>query len=860
MVIRTPDRRLRVFISSTLGEMAEERQVVERAVAALRMAPVMFELGARPHPPRDLYRAYLAQSDIFVGLYWQSYGQLLPDGAISGLEDEFDLSEQLPRLLYVKEPASSRDSRLASLLTRIGDRASYRRFRTTKELARLVRNDLATLLSERFSSAPSSSTTPARHTVDALPGPTTSLVGRDKAVEDIAELVRSGGTRMVTLTGPGGVGKTRLAIAVGEQLRTAFAGGTVFVPLDETPSDSILASVARAAGLDIAGAAAPLQALSQELGDDAWLLILDDLDHAIEGAATLEELLHRCAGVSIVATSRSALRVRGEHEFRTPPLTTQVDENLPVAEAERAPAVALFVDRARAINRDFVLTDANLPSVVRICRRLDGLPLAIELAAARTRLLDPDMLLDRLTASLDVLGTGPVDAPARQRTLRATVEWSIDLLDEHERSALEALAVFAGGWTLDAGAAVAALNGEGLDVAETLAQHSLVELDHTRFGPRSHFLETMQRFVAERLSRRPDETDVRNRHAVYFRDLAEGADLPLRGTGLIEWLDRLQMEAGNLAIAIDWLLANDPRSLPHLFRILWLFWSMRDHMPEAREWVGQLRAQARHLTVQGQAELSWVTVAAANDVGDDQAALGECRRLAADIVAVADPFLRAISRLAIGWTVAITGDLEQALTDASASLTELRQLDEPVWTAKAAGYVGSVELDLGRHTDAEAHLVEARERSDEIGDRALSTSTRATLSRVELQRGNLVQARADIDQALTLSTASRSTRYVSISLAAAARLAFADGDPERAVLIAAGAQGLRRRAGFRAWAAMRGPDSTLLEQARNTVGDKFDRLYQMGSQLTQPELVVQVRQYLEASVGAGGPQRQHDGA
>jgi predicted ATPase len=856
MVIRTPDRRLRVFISSTLGEMADERQAVERAVTALRMAPVMFELGARPHPPLDLYRAYLAQSDIFVGLYWQSYGQLLPNGGISGLEDEFDLSEQLPRLLYVKEPAASRDPRLASLLARIGERASYRRFGTTKELARLVRDDLATLLSERFGSAPSPSSTPRRNTVDALPGATTSLFGREKSIGDVVALVRSPGNRLVTLTGPGGVGKTRLAIAVGEELRKEFGGGTVFVPLDGTASHLMWASVGRAAGLDIAGTEAPMQALSEQFGDDAWLLILDDLDHAIDIAPGLEELLQRCEGVSILATSRSPLRVRGEREFRTRPLTAQIDEELPIAQAERGPAVALFVDRARAISQDFALTEANLPAVVDICRRLDGLPLAIELAAARTRLLDPDMLLDRLTASLDVLGTGPVDLPARQRTLRATVEWSIDLLDERERSALETLAVFAGGWTLDAGAAVAALNGEALDVAEALARHNLVELDHTKFGPRTRLLQTVQRFVAERLSVRPDETDVRNRHAAYFRDMAESADLPLRGAGNIEWLDRLQVESGNLAVAIDWLLAHDPRSLPHVFRVLWLFWSMRGHMPEARAWVGQLRESARHLTARSQAELSWVAVASANDVGDDQTALGECRRLAAGGSGLPDPFLTAISRLAIGWTVALTGDLEQALTDASESLAQLRQQDEPVWTAKAVGYVGSVELDLARLADAEAHLVEARERSDELGDTALATLTRAMLSRLEMQRGNLARARADIDQALTLSTASRSTRYVSVSLAAAARLAYADGDPARAVLIAAGAVGLRRRAGLRAWPTMRGSDSNLLEQARETVGlSQFDRLYQKGIQLTQPEVVDEVRQFLEASVGEAAPQQ-----
>src|SRR5215470_20341910 len=229
VIIRTPDQRLRVFVSSTLEELADERRAVSRAISALRMAPVMFELGAQPHPPQEVYRAYLTQSDVFVGLYWQRYGWIGPAMKISGLEDEFDLSRDLPRLLYIKAPAPSREPRLAELLDRIRDEASasYRTFRTPAELSRLVRDDLATLLSERFAAARTPAAAAAPSLAGArgprpLPVSVTSLVGREHDVGEVADLISRPEVRLVTLTGPGGVGKTRLAVAVGERLRDRF--------------------------------------------------------------------------------------------------------------------------------------------------------------------------------------------------------------------------------------------------------------------------------------------------------------------------------------------------------------------------------------------------------------------------------------------------------------------------------------------------------------------------------------------------------------------------------------------------------------------------------------------------------------
>ena len=297
MVIRTPDQRLRVFVSSTLGELAAERRAVARAISALRLTPVMFEAGARPHPPRELYQAYLAQSDVFIGLYWQQYGQIAPGMQVSGLEDEFDLSAGLPRLLYVKVPAPDRQPRLAGLLSRIRQEASYRRFGTPAELNRLVRDDLAVLLSERFAAARPAAAGTAPSLASSrdprpLPVSVTSLVGRERDIDEVASLVSRPEVRLVTLTGPGGIGKTRLAVAVGERLRDRFDAGIAFVPLDAiTRSELVPAAIVRAVGAELAGVDSPLQALAEILGDDPWLLILDNLEQVVNAAGDPGELL-----------------------------------------------------------------------------------------------------------------------------------------------------------------------------------------------------------------------------------------------------------------------------------------------------------------------------------------------------------------------------------------------------------------------------------------------------------------------------------------------------------------------------------------------------------------------------------------
>src|ERR1700729_985471 len=398
--IRTPDQRVRVFVSSTLQELAAERQVVRDAVTRLRLVPVMFELGARTHPPRPVYRAYLAQSQVFAGIYWQSYGWVAPGEQVSGLEDEFRLSAGLPRLIYVKSPAPERDPRLAQMLARIRDEGegSYQHFANPAELQQLVENDLAVLLSERFEMTRSGEGAADEGPLaGAVPVPPTPLLGRDRETAAVEELVAGEGVRLVTLTGPGGVGKSRLMAEAARQLGPGFADGARFLELASvSAADLVPAAIAAGLGLNTS-AGQMISDLQSYLRPRRLLLALDNFEQVMGAAPLLAQLLESAAGLVVLVASRTVLRLTGEHEFPVPPLPVPpAGDGRDPADLQRYPSVSLFVERAHAVAPGFELTGANAGAVAEICRRLDGLPLAIELAAARGRLLAPQALVARL--------------------------------------------------------------------------------------------------------------------------------------------------------------------------------------------------------------------------------------------------------------------------------------------------------------------------------------------------------------------------------------------------------------------------------------------------------------------------------
>ena len=529
------------------------------------------------------------------------------------------------------------------------------------------------------------------------------------------------------------------------------------------------------------------------------------------GAATeFDQLLAACPDVTILTTSRTVLRLRAEREHPVEPLMVPAFAERPPLEALAAlPAVRLFVDRARAARHDFTLDNTNAGDVTEICRRLDGLPLAIELAAARTRVLPPVALLARLEHVLDAFGAGPVDLPERQRTLRATVEWSFGLLDDPERELVEALSVFSDGWTVDAATRVAArTEDETLDLLDALAGHSLVNVVADDGGPRFRMLTTVRELAAERLAAGDAGADVARRHANYFSQLVTAVSWPAERQ--VEWADRLGVEEENLRVAIRWFFTHDIAPLPHLFRVLWLFWQMRDRMTEGRDWIDELRPRANSLEEHSWAEVLFTWAVTAVEVGDDTSALAAIDAIEQMRVPVDDPPLHSALQLAVSWTLPIRDDLSGALTAASAALDGFRRRDEPL-LAFAELTVGLLEMSLERPDSARRHLEHVDDLGSRYGNNWLEASARTQLASLAVSAGELEAARTLLGQSVDAIDATHlSSLTLTFALVTAAQLAWAVHEPQRAATALGAAHGLRRRAGVTAWPLTRRRETQLV--------------------------------------------------
>ncbi|UCD99602.1 MAG: DUF4062 domain-containing protein, partial [Chloroflexota bacterium] len=441
MIIRTPDYRLRVFVSSTLKELAEERQAARQAILKLRLSPVMFEAGARPHPAQDLYKSYLLQSQVFIAIYWQSYGWVGPGMSISGLEDEYNLSAEMPRLIYIKEPAPARQSALSGLLDRIrNDNTScYTYFTTSEELEELIENDLALMLAEQFEAVQHDRSVPddsSQFPLTNLPVPRNMLIGRESEMATARSMLLRDDIALVTLIGAGGTGKSRLGIEIGLEMLEQFKDGVYLVSLEPINDPGlVISTIAGTLGIRETSGSRPIaEILKEYLRDKQMLLLLDNFEQVVEVAPRVGELLEACPRLKILVTSRTPLRLRAENELPVPPLKVPSLEDFSNdSSLSQYAAVELFIQRALAIKPDFTITNSNAPAVAEICYRLDGLPLAIELAAARIRLLTPQGILARLENRFELLRGGTRDLPERQRTLRGTIDWSYNLLNDLEK-------------------------------------------------------------------------------------------------------------------------------------------------------------------------------------------------------------------------------------------------------------------------------------------------------------------------------------------------------------------------------------------------------------------------------------------
>src|SRR5436190_1544039 len=432
-----------------------------------------------------------------------------------------------------------------------------------------------------------------------LPRQLTSLVGREREVAAVCGLLRRDDVHLVTLTGPPGIGKTRLGVEVASCLQGDFAHGVYFVNLAPISApELVLHATANALGSRQVGDQPLLDVLKSSLANKRMLLLLDNFEQVLTAAPHIAELLKAAHGLKALVTSRELLHLSGEHDFPVsplsqPPLLAQQSglgrlAPLPFERLVQYDAVRLFIQRAQALKEDFTFSPDNSDAIAALCRKLDGLPLAIELAAARIRYLSPQAILDRLQDSLALLTGGAIDLPLRQRTLAATIEWSYDLLNEEEQTLFRRLAVFRGGCTLEA---IEAMYGAGqapdtaaLDVVASLTDKSLLQQEvGARNVPRFMLLETIHQYMKGKLEESGETRAVNAQHATYFTDLVERAEPELIGPQQVEWLDRLQTEEDNFRVALQWARQNDIKLGLRLVAALSTFWNRRGYLGEVRE-------------------------------------------------------------------------------------------------------------------------------------------------------------------------------------------------------------------------------------------------------------------------------------
>ncbi|MBV9358704.1 MAG: helix-turn-helix domain-containing protein [Chloroflexi bacterium] len=419
-------------------------------------------------------------------------------------------------------------------------------------------------------------------------GQPTRLIGREQELRALQQRLLQPEVRLLTLAGPGGVGKTRLALRLMELVAERFKDGARFVDLSALrDAGLVLPTIASALGIHDTSSQSALRLLVQALSTRPALLVLDNFEQLLEAAGGLAELLSACPEVKLLVTSREPLGSRWEHLYVVPSLAVPDRRDQASLEAVRsAPAVALFLERARAVDERFALTVANAATIATLCGRLDGLPLALELAAARVRTLSPSMLLDHLDRQLDLL-TGSRDAPARQRSLRATLTWSYALLNDHEQVLLRRLGVFAGGCRLEAAEVVCSgIRIQAMSGLLTLVEKNLLRQEDRADGTRRYrLLETVRTYAVEQLRAHNEQTAAAASHAQYYLELAEEAAPHLDGPVLVAWLDRLEEEHDNLRAALRWLAdAGDAEAGLRMACALHGFWLSRGHVPEGRAW------------------------------------------------------------------------------------------------------------------------------------------------------------------------------------------------------------------------------------------------------------------------------------
>ncbi|HVS01697.1 MAG TPA: protein kinase [Thermoanaerobaculia bacterium] len=867
----------------------------EGAVKLLDFGLAQFVIAAPEDLGHELTEEHLTMEGSLLGTLGYMAPEVISGAAADHRADQFSLGAIFFEMLGGRRPFAGRSATEVVAATLRDEPPSLSTISAglPAPLDEMVRRCLRKSPQERFAStgqllailevvaaAPAAEPPPQaeRPLFARLPAALTPLVDREREVEQLEGLLRDPEVRLVTLTGTGGCGKTRVALRVAENLHRESGLRVAFVPLATHKDPDLLpVAIAREMRVRPTPGQTELEAVRAEFSvAEATLLLLDNFEHLTAAAPLVGELLAECPRLKVLVTSREVLRLYGEHDVHLPPLEMPpADSSLSPEQLAAVPAVALFLERARAANPRFSLDAESAPAVAELCRRLEGLPLALELAAARSRLLSPQAMLARLGSRLQL--QAPLrDLPGRQQTLRRTIDWSHDLLDDAEQTLFRRLGVFAGGFTLEAAQAVVdPFEQLGLDLIDrigSLVDKSLVmilsqEAGEERFG----MLGTMREYAADRLASSGEAERTSKAHAAYYLVLAEEGGAALAAAEDPGWLERLETEHDNFRAALYWLVARGDADWGLRLALgLFHFWERAEHLTEGRRWFAELlRLAGDGVSQSTRARALFCAGVLGNAQGDDE----EARQLQLQSLDIyrqlGDPWGQAVALNALS----VSGDPEAARAMAEEALALWKRLGDELGYARtlcnlamalrktghydearsvyedaaelfaargdqlgrawALNHQGDLAREHGRFEPAEALYRRALEVFEAIGDAWGIASSLADLGTLERQRGERQRARELYRQALSRFHALEHRRGVARLLELLACLSAELGEDAQALLLAAGSTALRERIGAPLAADERRELDQGLESARRALkGDEVRAIEERGRRLT----------------------------